>query len=84
LNIAIFNMPFHSIETGTLETKPFYEGDLSLYTNFIHPQGRSRREVRAFLDREFKKEPALARILKSDPPVFTSNHAPLFIMARIK
>ncbi len=82
LNIAIFNMPFHSIETGTLETKPFYEGDLSLYTDFIHPQGWGRREVRAFLDREFKKEPALARILKSDPPIFTSNHAALFVMAR--
>ena len=82
LNIAIFNMPFHSIETGTLETRPFYEGDLSLYTDFIHPQGWGRRQVRAFLDREFKKEPALVRILKSDPPVFTSNHAPLFVMAR--
>jgi hypothetical protein len=82
LNIAIFNMPFHSIETDTLKTKPFYEGDLPLYTDFIHPQGWGRREVRAFLDQEFKKEPALARILKSDPPVFTSNHAPLFVMAR--
>ncbi|RPI79021.1 MAG: radical SAM protein [Desulfobacteraceae bacterium] len=82
LNIAIFNMPFHSIETDTLETQPFYEGDLPLYTDFTHPQGWGRRDVRTFLNREFKKEPTLARIVKNDPPVFTSNHAALFVMER--
>jgi radical SAM superfamily enzyme YgiQ (UPF0313 family) len=81
LNVALFNLPLHAPSTIGLATHPFYEGDLSLYTDFNHPQGWNRREVRAFLDREFKKEPAVARILQNDPPLFTSNQAALFVMA---
>jgi radical SAM superfamily enzyme YgiQ (UPF0313 family) len=78
LNLAIFNMPLCSEEAGTYETAQFYAGDLSLYTGFKHPQGWDRKIVRQFLDLEFKRHPAVAAILKNDPPIFTSNHASFF------
>jgi radical SAM superfamily enzyme YgiQ (UPF0313 family) len=80
LNLAIFNMPIHSPEARQMETKFFYEGDLSLYASFNHPKGWSRQFIRQFLDREFKRHPAISPILRRDPPVFTSNHAPFFVM----
>ena len=76
LNLAIFNLPICSVEISSLEISSFYEGDLSIYRNFIHPQRWNRREVRHFLDTIFKRSPAAAAILKKDPPFFTSNHAP--------
>ncbi len=79
LNLAIFNLPAHSDEAGGLDTMDFYEGDLSLYREFIHPQGWSRDRVRRFLTKEFKKPAAIRKILNDDPPFFTSNHAPFFI-----
>ena len=79
LNLAIFNLPVCSAEAGEYETKQFYEGDLSLYTGFKHPQGWDRKQVRQFLDAEFKRHPAVAAILKNDPPIFTSNHAAFFV-----
>ncbi|MCX5878660.1 MAG: radical SAM protein [Deltaproteobacteria bacterium] len=78
LNIAIFNMPAHGADADKFETKDFYEGDLSLYKSFAHPGGWDRSAVRRFLDREFKRHPAIAPILRRDPPLFTSNHAPFF------
>ncbi|MGA2465492.1 MAG: radical SAM protein [Thermodesulfobacteriota bacterium] len=78
LNLAIFNMPIYGPEAQQMETKTFYEGDLSLYTSFDHPKGWSRQLIRQFLDKEFKRHPAIASILRRDPPVFTSNHAPFF------
>ena len=80
LNLAIFNMPIYGPEVEQMETKTFYEGDLSLYTSFDHPKGWSRQLIRQFLDKEFKRHPAIASILRRDPPVFTSNHAPFFVM----
>jgi hypothetical protein len=80
LNLAIFNMPIYGPEVEQMETKTFYEGDLSLYTSFDHPKAWSRPSVRQFLDKEFKRHPAIASILRRDPPVFTSNHAPFFVM----
>jgi radical SAM superfamily enzyme YgiQ (UPF0313 family) len=80
LNLAIFNMPLYGLEARQMETKSFYEGDLSLYTSFDHPKGWSRPLIRQFLDKEFKRHPAIAPILTRDPPVFTSNHAPFFVM----
>jgi radical SAM superfamily enzyme YgiQ (UPF0313 family) len=80
LNVAIFNMPIYGPGVQQMETKPFYEGDLSLYTSFDHPKEWSRQLIRQFLDKEFKRHPAIAPILRSDPPVFTSNHAPFFVM----
>jgi len=79
LNLAIFNMPVHAPEAQHMETKFFYEGDLSLYTSFDHPKGWSRQRIRQFLDKEFKRHPAVAPILRRDPLVFTSNHAPFFL-----
>jgi len=78
LNVAIFNLPLNSPDAQGLELKGFYEGDLSLYTDFIHPKGWSRRKVRSFLDKEFKKDPAIQQIIQRQPPFFTSNHAPFF------
>jgi hypothetical protein len=80
LNLAIFNMPIYGPGARLMETRTFYEGDLSLYTGFEHPKGWSRQRIRQFLDKEFKRHPAVASILRKDPPVFTSNHAPFFVM----
>jgi hypothetical protein len=79
LNLAVFNMPVCGHEAREYETEHFYEGDLSLYTSFKHPHGWDRRAVRRFLDVEFKRHPAVSAILKSDPPLFTSNHAAFFV-----
>ncbi|MBF0242035.1 MAG: radical SAM protein [Desulfamplus sp.] len=75
LNLAIFNLPRFSEDAANLETELFSEGDLSLYLSFKHPKGWDRKKVRLFLDRQFKRAPAISKILKRDPPVFTSNHA---------
>ncbi|OGR00048.1 MAG: radical SAM protein [Deltaproteobacteria bacterium RIFOXYD12_FULL_55_16] len=78
LNLAVFNMPVGSPEAPAVARSAFYGGDLSLYTDFEHPRGWSRKEIRRFLDQEFKRHPAIARILHRDPPLFTSNHAAFF------
>jgi hypothetical protein len=78
LNLAIFNMPVCSQEVSTHEVSRFSDGDLSLYTDFVHPLGWDRQAIRRFLDREFKRHPVVADILRRDPPYFTSNHAPFF------
>jgi len=78
LNLAIFNLPLNAPDAQTLERSSFYEGDLSLYQDFVHPAGWGRRQVRQFLEQEFKRHPAIAPIIASDPPFFGSNHAPFF------
>jgi hypothetical protein len=82
LNVALFNLPVHCPEGRTLGLRPFYDGDLALYADFVHPSGWDRRAVRTFLDREFRKHPAIRPILLRQPPLFTSNHAPFFHMGR--
>ena len=84
LNLAIFNMPVCGETFSGLETKGFYEGDLSLYTDFIHPGGWDRKRVRLFLEHEFRRHPAVSPILNNDPPFFTSNHAPFFVMSHLR
>lgn len=79
LNLAIFNMPRCGPETHLVETRQFFEADLCLYTDFVHSRGWGRAEVRRFLDQEFKRHPAIKPILRRDPPLFTSNHAPFFV-----
>lgn len=79
LNLAVFNMPVNSPDAKRWATSPHYEGDLSLYTGFRHPNGWDRPKVRRFLEDEFKKQPAIAAVLSKDPPLFTSNHAPFFV-----
>ncbi len=78
LNMAIFNLPLDGTEAKDLDVEEFYGGDLSLYTDFNHPKGWSRRRVRLFLNKEFKRHPAIGPIIHRDPPLFTSNHAPFF------
>ena len=80
LNLAVFNLPAINGPSSGLATRPFYDGDLSLYRDFEHPRGWNRKEVRLFLDREFKRDPAIRPILHRDPPLFTSNHAPFLHM----
>ncbi len=79
LNLAVFNMPAGAKGAERYGTEPFYDGDLSLYTDFRHPRGWDRKAVRRFLEGEFKKHPAVAAILRKDPPYFTSNHAAFFV-----
>lgn len=77
LNLALFNMPLYGEEATVYGNQPFYEGDLSLYTAFRHPGDWDRKQVRRFLESEFKRHPAIAAIVRNDPPQFSSNHAAL-------
>jgi hypothetical protein len=79
LNLAIFNLPGLSAEAQILAIQDFYEGDLSLYRNFTHPLGWQRSDVRKYLEKIFKKHPAVSAILQRTPDFFTSNHAPFFV-----
>jgi radical SAM family protein len=81
LNVALFNLPVASAEVPRLATRAFYDGDLSLYREFTHPGGWNRDAVRVFVADEFDSEPVIKAILARNPPVFTSNHAPLFLLA---
>ncbi|MCF8028155.1 MAG: radical SAM protein [Desulfobacteraceae bacterium] len=81
LNLAVFNLPAHSPEAETLESRNFYAGDLALYRDFAHPFGWQRSQVRRFLEKHFKKHPAIRPIVRRDPPVFGANHAPFFTRA---
>jgi hypothetical protein len=78
LNTAIFNLPVQSPEAESLTLRSFYEGDMALYTDFIHPLGWTRSNVRRFVEKEFKRHPAIRPIVLRDPPIFTSNHAAFF------
>jgi hypothetical protein len=78
LNLAIFNLPVGSRGARDLEISDLHRGDLSLYHAFHHPQGWGRREIRRFLDHEFRRRPEIQAIIQRDPPFFTSNHAPFF------
>lgn len=79
INVAVFSMPASGLEAARLKTRPFYDGDLSLYTDFEHPSLWSRDSVRVFLGKEFEADPRIKPILRRNPPVFTSNHAPFFL-----
>lgn len=78
LNLAIFNLPIGSPENEELSLRPFYTGDLQLYADFDHPRNWNRAAVRRFIDKTFKKHPAIQPIIRRDPPFFTSNHAAFF------
>lgn len=80
LNLALFNLPAYGPDTTVLDTQTFYDGDLTLYRQFRHPGGWDRGRVRRFLEDEFKRDPSIRSIVRRDPPVFTSNHAPFFLM----
>ena len=78
LNLAVFNLPAYGPDAERYDVENFYEGDLTLYYRFRHPHGWHRHHVRKFLEKEFKRHPAIAHIIRRDPPFFSSNHAPLF------
>jgi len=80
LNLSIFNLPARSDAMEDLETRSFYDGDLSLYRDFVHPQGWNRDRVRRFLQKSLGTDEAIRRIMLNDPPFFTSRHAPFFKM----
>jgi hypothetical protein len=80
LNLAIFNLPVANDTAQNLQTENFYEGDLSLYRDFRHPADWDRQNARNFLEKTFKKHPAVTPIVKRMPEFFTSNHAPFFKM----
>lgn len=82
VNLSIFNLPVCNVSYENLETGDFYEGDLSVYTDFVHPRGWGRREIRRFLEGEFKRDSSISEILKRNPPFFTSNHAPFMDIKR--
>jgi len=79
INAAIFNLPVNSEEAQYLDTDNFYEGDLSLYSEFIHPKGWGRKEIRQFLKKDFSSVPEIRQILNRVPPVFDSSHAAFFL-----
>ena len=78
VNCSLFNMPLAGFAKGNGAEGLFYDADLSLYRDFAHPQGWTRANVRRFFDREFKRHPVIAGMVRRDPPLFTSNHAPFF------
>jgi hypothetical protein len=78
LNLAIFNMPVCSPEAADLKNR-FSDGDLSIYCDFVHPQGWDRKAVRSFLQKRFRKDPLIRKIERRSPGVFGSNHAPFLL-----
>jgi hypothetical protein len=80
INAAIFNLPAACADEPGISVRDFYEGDLSLYRDFIHPKGWDRKKARMFIDRKFKRDATVSAILRRTPKVFTSNHAPLFFL----
>lgn len=78
LNLAVFNLPRYSEDATGLETREFYNGDLSLYLNFTHPSGWDRRQIKRFLDKTFKKQVAIGSRFRKNPAFFSSNHAMFF------
>jgi hypothetical protein len=79
LNLAIFNLPAYGPRTDVLNASPLDSGDLFLYRRFQHPANWNRQHIRRFLDNKFKRHAAIAPIIRRDPPVFTSSHAPFFL-----
>ncbi len=80
LNLAIFNLPAYGGMADKLQTRAFYPGDLSLYREFVHPEGWNREHIRKFLSKVFQSDKTVRNIILNDPPFFTSNHAPFFRM----
>jgi hypothetical protein len=78
LNLAIFNLPQDGPAFPDLKRRAFYPADLALYSDFAHPGGWDRSAVRRFIEKQFKKHPAIRPIIRRDPPIFTSNHAAFF------
>ncbi|HNR68677.1 MAG TPA: B12-binding domain-containing radical SAM protein [bacterium] len=81
VNAAIFSLPSGSPDSRFVSTRPFSEGDLSLYRDFSHPHGWDRRAIRQFLQQEMRSDGTLRKIFNREPSIFTANHAPFFGLA---
>lgn len=79
LNVAVFNMPAVPGQNHGNAAHAFSDADLSLYTDFVHPAGWDRKNVRRFLDQRFKRHSAIAAIIRNKPPLFGANHAPFLV-----
>lgn len=79
LNLAVFNMPTNCPGIERFNLQKMREEDLSLYSNFEHPEGWNRDKVRSFIENEFKPDRAIRGIIHRNPPFFTSNHAAFFL-----
>lgn len=77
LNVAIFNLPIKN--SLNLKEIQKVRGDLSLYTDFEHPLGWNKSEIRGFIKKEFMGDGDIKRIIQLTPTVFNANHAALFI-----
>jgi hypothetical protein len=80
INVSLLNLPLSTPPEPGLELRrvPRY-GELSLYTGFDDREGWERREARLFLERDFRRHPAVGAILRRTPHVFGANHAPFFL-----
>ena len=80
INVSLLNLPISTPPEPGLELRrvPRY-GELSLYTGFEDREGWERREARLFLERDFRRHPAVGPILRRTPHVFGANHAPFFV-----
>ncbi len=83
LNTSVLNYPVQSPQDQDLQFKPYDPGcsDLNLYTDFRQANGRNRRTVRYFLEKQYSKNKHIAPILRRTPTIFGANHAPLFELA---
>jgi len=81
LNVSLLNLPHASPAEETLQTRDLEtDRDLSLYTGFDSDDGWQRREARAFMDKSFAREPAVAAILRRTPHIFGASHAAFFAL----
>jgi hypothetical protein len=71
LNLAIFNLPHHSPDSRLVEQRPFYGGDLSFYTDFVHPKGGTERRSGVFSKGNL---PAIPQSAKSQSVSPLSSH----------
>ncbi|MDY0058308.1 MAG: radical SAM protein [Myxococcota bacterium] len=78
MNTSLLNLPVGSPPEEDVTTQPLpgADCDLTLYRSFSTAGGWDRRQARHFLEREFAREPAIARLLHLTPPVFGPNHTP--------
>lgn len=72
INIAIFNLPI--INDLNLDVIP-KEGDLSLYTDYLHPLNWDKRSIRNFIKDELLGDSDIKVIIQRTPKIFNANHA---------
>lgn len=85
LNISIMNLPrgselldnpeLYGIDSSQLRDE---KGSLGLYHEFHSATGWDRAAARKFLNQRLLGSPLIRKIVKRDPPLFSSNHAFFF------